>query len=128
MHVNSGAYLSKKKIFLIFLLIGRHTTLLYFNNDYIYWILLENEHLYSCHSNLVSFCNENFNSFAPGEQCCLLTIPSVIMHRLKRHLLIDQIYHLLFALRFPVINKSWSTPDRKKKKESYLFVVIVQWK
>lgn len=55
MHVNPRAYLSKRKLFLISVLIGRYATLLYANNDFIYWIWLEKEHLYGFHSNLGTF-------------------------------------------------------------------------
>lgn len=36
MYVDPGAYLSKRKLFLISVLIGRYFTLLYANNDFIY--------------------------------------------------------------------------------------------
>lgn len=82
MHVNPGAYLSKRKLFLISILMGRYATLLlYANNDFTYWICLEKEHLYGFHSNLGTSLNEKFNSFAPVGQCSLLKIASMIMHR-----------------------------------------------
>lgn len=45
MHLNPGAYVSKRKLFLISVLIGRYATLLHANNDFIYWIWLVKEHL-----------------------------------------------------------------------------------
>jgi len=55
MHVNPGAYLSKRKVFFISVLIGSYATLLYANNDFICWIWLEKDHLYGFHSYLGTF-------------------------------------------------------------------------
>lgn len=57
MHVNSGACLSKRKLFLISALIGRYVTLLYSDSYLKYWIWLEKDHLYGFHSNLSTLPN-----------------------------------------------------------------------
>lgn len=57
MHINSGACLSKMKLFLTPALIGRYVTLLYDNIYLKYWIWLEKDHLHGFHSNLSTFPN-----------------------------------------------------------------------
>lgn len=63
-------------------LICRYVTPLYANNYLIYGIWLEKNHLYGLHSNLSTLPNQNFNSFAPVGQFCLLRTASVTMHKI----------------------------------------------